>query len=230
MKKRTVVLGASGMLLLGVGIGGSLAWLLDETEQVTNTFTTSNIEIILDESELQDDGTLDENKRVQSNDDYKMVPGMVLPKDPAVTVKAGSEDCWLFIEVTESGNVENYIDYDIDPNNWFELKDENNESIAGVYYCGEVTDIDADRSIKILGYTDADDGFHPNEVLVKDTVTKEMMDALEKNSGDEPALTFKAYAAQLYKNNTEKFTALEAWRQVKPNQEANGGETSEGTN
>ena len=198
MKKRTIVLFASGMVLLGMGIGGSLAWLQDSATPVTNTFTTSNIGVTLTETTKA----------------YKMVPGHTISKDPVVTVKADSEDCWVFIKVTESNSpdLDAYIDYDIDLNNWTLLeesvdKDGNEES---VYYC-KATDITDDRKIKVLGYTDTSNVFHPEEVLVKSTVTKVMMDNIYSGKVNEPTLTFQAYAAQLYKNNNTEFTVEEAW-------------------
>lgn len=198
MKKRTIVLFASGMVLLGMGIGGSLAWLQDSATPVTNTFTTSNIGVTLTET----------------TKDYKMVPGHTISKDPIVTVKADSEDCWVFIKVTESKepDLDAYIDYDIDLNNWTLLeesvdKDGNEES---VYYC-KATDITDDRNIKVLGYTDTSNVFHSEEVLVKSTVTKVMMDNIYSGKVNEPTLTFQAYAAQLYKNNNTEFTVEEAW-------------------
>lgn len=212
IRTESLVLALSLILVIGSVMGGTLAWLLDSTEKVTNTFSPSDISIELTESKKLD---------------LKMIPGWTITKDPVVTVKAGSEDCWVFIKVEKSGNLDDYITWDIDPNNW--------ELLAGtedVYYC-KVTDVTADRSIKVLGYyTDpanpVNEEFHPNEVLVKDTVTKEMMDAIDgidsegKTDSDaaeaeiaaRPTLTFTAYAVQLWKNNTEEFTAAEAWEQV----------------
>lgn len=78
-------------------IGGTIAWLTATTASVTNTFTVGNIDITLDETTT----------------DYKMVPGNTIAKDPKVTVKAGSEACWLFVKIEESANLDNYISYDV---------------------------------------------------------------------------------------------------------------------
>lgn len=53
-----------------------------------------------------------------------------------------------------------------------------------------------------------------DQVTVLGTVTKEMMAAVENNK---PTLTITVYASQLYKNNTELFTAAEAWANVPKN-------------
>ena len=47
-----------------------------------------------------------------------------------------------------------------------------------------------------------------NKVTVLDSVTKEMMNDTGFTA---PTLTFTAYATQLYKNNTDKFTPANAW-------------------
>lgn len=199
------------VLTLTCVVGGTIAWLTSKTDPVENTFTVGNIDIELKET----------------TDTYKMVPGWTIDKDPLVTVKAGSEDCWVFIKVEESvGEIEiegktysfaDFIDYQIDPNNWKKLEEETN-----VYYC-EVTNVTADRVIKVLGYMNGTE-YVNNKVLVKDTVTKEMMDAIDGDNN--PKLTFTAYAVQLYKNNTEKFTATEAWNNAKALDNTGSGSNS----
>lgn len=82
-------------------IGGTLAWLLAESNEVTNTFTVGNIEITLWENNLQTDGTLG-NEEVVKNDTYKVVPGATQPKNPTVTVKANSENCYVYMKVTNN--------------------------------------------------------------------------------------------------------------------------------
>ena len=168
-------------LLVGTAVGGTLAWLTDKTDEVTNTFTVGNIDIDLTETK----------------EPYKMIPGHTLHKDPKVTVMAGSEDCWIFVEVEESDNLKDYITYVVDPNNWKQL-----DGVDGVYYT-YAKDITANRDIKVL---------LNEQVLVKDTVTKQMMDALLAGSkAERPTLTFTAYAVQYYKTNGTPFEAAEAW-------------------
>jgi len=168
------------ILILTCVVGGTIAWLTDETEAVVNTFTVGDINITLEET----------------TEDFKMIPGFTIDKDPIVTVKAGSEDCWVFVQVEESDNLDDYIEYEVDKNNWTEL-----EGVEGVYYTFS-KDVTADRPIKDL---------LNNQVSVLPTVTKEMMEALKKDGAVQPTLTFTAYAVQLMKNNTEQFTPAEAW-------------------
>ena len=125
MKKKTLALGLALTLLVAGVVGGTLAWLTDQTAEVKNTFTVGDINIDLTET----------------NRDYKMVPGNTIAKDPTVTVKANSEACWLFVKVTESENLDTFITYAI-AEGWTKLQD-------GVYY-REVPASAADQTFSVL--------------------------------------------------------------------------------
>lgn len=125
MKKKTLALVLALTLLVAGVVGGTLAWLTDQTAEVKNTFTVGDINIDLTET----------------NRDYKMVPGNKLDKDPTVIVKAESEACWLFVKVTESENLDTFITYAI-AEGWTELQD-------GVYY-REVPASAADQTFSVL--------------------------------------------------------------------------------
>ena len=173
------------VLVVGGVIGGTLAWLTDVTAPVTNTFTVGNIDIDLTESK---------------NLDLKMVPGNTITKDPKVTVKANSEACWLFVKVEESTNFSSFLTYEMAAG-WTQLKkDASNNDVAGVYY-REVPATTADTEFAVLA---------SNQVRVKDTVTKTMMDNL--TDATRPTLTFTAYAVQ--KDNVT--TAADAWAKANP--------------
>lgn len=75
------------MLLLGCAVGGTIAWLTAQTAPVVNTFTVGDIDIELTET---------------TGTNYKIVPGTNITKDPKVTVKADSEECYLFVKVEAS--------------------------------------------------------------------------------------------------------------------------------
>lgn len=112
----------------------------------------------------------------ESTSDYKMVPGETIAKDPKVSVTDGSEDCWLFVKVEEGNKVADFIDYTIDPS-WTKLED-------GVYY-REVAAADTAREFSVL---------KDDQVTVKKTVTKTMMDGITEQT--KPTLSFTAYAVQ----------------------------------
>lgn len=202
MKKKTIALVLACILCVGIGIGGTLAWLTANSGPVTNTFTTSNIDITLDEGD---------------DLDLKMIPGWTISKDPTVTVLKDSEDCWLFVQIDEGNGVGNYITYVVEEN-W--TKGDGTNIPANVYY-RKVTDITADTDFIVIGNKGSDGtaDFEANKVLVKEGVTKAMMDSFLDDDGnvvtaDLPTLTFTAYATQLYKNNTTQFTAAEAWDNI----------------
>ena len=171
MKKKLIALTAAFLLVIGAAVAGTVAWLTDSTQTEVNTFTVGNIDIELDET----------------TSNYKMVPGQTIAKDPKVSVTAGSEACWLFVEVEESTNLKSFIDYTIDPS-WTKLED-------GVYY-REVAAADTVQEFSVLTN---------NQVTVKNTVTKDMMGGITEQT--KPTLSFTAYAVQ----KAGIPTAADAW-------------------
>lgn len=189
MKKKTFVLLLALVLIAGAAVGGTLAWLTAKSDTVVNTFTTSDIEITLAETTAA----------------YKMIPGCTIAKDPKVTVKAGSEKCYLFVKIEKSSNFDNFMTYTVAAG-WTALNDADSDGVAddGVYY-REVNTSTTDQEFAVL---------KDNQVTVKGTVTKADMNGLTENTY--PTLTFTAYASQFSKNNTDSFTAAEAWKNVNP--------------
>lgn len=93
MKKKAILLAAiSVMLVAAVTTGLMLAYFTD-TETATNTFTIGNVDIKLSEPNW-------------SENDAKLVPGRVIPKDPTVTVMARSEKCYVRMLVTINKSAE----------------------------------------------------------------------------------------------------------------------------
>lgn len=178
---KTLIVALAVMLVVGCAVGGTLAWLTDTTDEVENVFTVGNIDISL----------------AETTTNFKMVPGATISKDPKVTVEAGSEACWLFVKVTESDNLDDFISYTI-ANGWTELTGVT--GVSGVYY-REVAASTTDEVYSVLT---------SDQVTVKDTVTKAMMDAITNQSTTDPTLTFKAYAVQ----KASVDTAADAWAKV----------------
>ena len=127
----------------------------------------------------------------ETTTNFKMVPGSTIAKDPKVTVKANSEACWLFVKVEESTNLDSFISYTI-ASGWTALT-----GVDGVYY-REVAATTTDTSFDVLVN---------NQVTVKDTVTKPMMDAITNGTANNPTLSFTAYAVQKSGVNT----VADAW-------------------
>jgi len=182
--RKMLLMVAAMALVLGLAIGGTVAWLIDSTTSVVNTFTESDVDIELSE-------TLPENKTA------KMVPGATIAKDPKVTVLANSEDCYVFVKIDESTDKKfsDYLEYTVD-SGWTPLT-----GVTGVYY-RTVSTSTSNQEFNVLAN---------NQVSVKSSVTKTMMDQL--TTDNYPKLTFTAYAIQLA-NAEGEFAVVDAWKEI----------------
>lgn len=184
--KAIVTASAAVVALMGT-VGGTLAWLIAETDSVKNTFTYGDIDITLTETESStDDGDGD-----PATNTYEMVPGNAIAKDPTITVLADSEASWLFVKLEESENFDTFLTYEL-ADGWIAL-----EGVDGVYYQEAAATGEDDVTYGVL----LDD-----QVVVADEITKEQFNALDE-SGAFPTLTVTAYAVQ----HDNIATAAEAW-------------------
>lgn len=199
--KKLAVMLASLALVLCTVIGGTLAWLVTETDPVVNTFTYGDINITLQETDTNKDGDNDPNTNT-----YPMVPGNTITKDPKVTFMANSEDAWLFVKLQKSANFDDFMIYEM-ADGWTKL-----DNVDGVYY-REVSKAAQDAEFTVI---------KDDTVTVKGEVTKEMLNALDKNADgtdkpenekNYPRLTVTAYAVQRDSNIT---TAADAWAKTQP--------------
>lgn len=192
MKKKAIVAVVALVLVLCCAMGGTLAWLVDSTTEVKNTFTYGDINIGLSESD---------------DLDLKMIPGNSIKKDPVVTVKEGSEACWLFVEVKESENFDTFMTYAIAEGWTFFNTAATGDGIDTatndeyvIYREVDAATAKAGTSYQVLA---GKDGYQDGYVTVNDEVTKGMLNALDKNADGSakpektyPTLTFTAYAVQ----------------------------------
>ena len=162
------------VLVIGCVAGGTVAWLVAKTDPVVNTFTYGNIDITLTET---------------TGTNYKVIPGTVIEKDPKVTVKAGSEACYLFVKVEKVGMFTG-MSYEI-ADGWTALEGEN-----GVYY-RQVGSVTADTSFEVI---------KGNKITVSSDLTKENIPTAN------PTLKITAYAVQ--KENIPD--AATAWKAANP--------------
>ena len=183
MKKKSLALVLALAMIVVCVVGGTLAWLTATTPEVKNTFTTSDIDITLAET---------------TGTSYQMIPGYTIAKDPKVTVKAGSEKCYLFVKVVKSANFDTFMTYDM-ADGWTAL-----DGVNGVYY----------RVVDTAGMGTAYSVLANDQVTVRDTVTKADMNALTEAT--QPTLTFTAYACQYNNSNNTHFDAADAWAKVNP--------------
>ena len=166
VSNKTVAILLALVLAIGCAVGGTLAWLISQTEPVVNTFTYGDINIELYEHEYNAGKNKLETKKVTKVDNYKIIPGVDLPKDPTVEVKAKSEACWLFVKVEEQGTfVADKVTYEI-ANGWNALTGQ-----TDVYY-REVGAVTEDTSFNVL---------KGDKVTVSDTLTKEDIKGITTN-------------------------------------------------
>ena len=104
MKKRSLLIICSLILVVTVAVSGTLAYLTDR-ESVANVFTIGRVNITLDEADVDENGVVilnnagDPVARVKNNK-YKLLPGKTYIKDPTVTVRAGSVDVYVRMKVS----------------------------------------------------------------------------------------------------------------------------------
>ena len=172
------------VLLIGCVVGGTVAWLVAKSDPIENVFTVGDINVSLSETRVPN---------------YHIVPGVNIAKDPNAQVKAGSENCYLFVKVdeenwptfTEEDGTTRKVDYKL-ADGWTKLVD-------GVYY-REVNKSEANQDFQIL---------KDNQVTVSKNLTKGELNKVSTN----PKLTFTVYAVQ--KEGVQNVS--EAWNLAKDN-------------
>lgn len=103
--KKTLTMVLALVLVAAISVGATLAYLTS-TDKVVNTFTVGNVAITLDEKDVDNDNNKTDNITLSDGtvrdkaNSYKLMPGHTYDKDPIVHVSAGSEDCYLFVKVT----------------------------------------------------------------------------------------------------------------------------------
>lgn len=153
------------VLVIGSAVGGTVAWLVSSPNAVVNTFTYGDINITLSET---------------TGDDYKIIPGVNIDKDPKVTVKKDSEACWLFLKVEKKGTfVANKVTYSI-ADGW--TKGNGTNIPANVYYRA-VDAVTRDTDFAVL---------KDNKICVSEELSKRDIQSITA----QPTLTFTAYAVQ----------------------------------
>lgn len=190
--RKILVLVLAVALISVISVSATLAWLSDSTQAITNTFTVGDIKI-----ELKETWNADKDPQIDGLDAWegKIVPGSETPKDPKVTVKAGSEDCWLFVKITETNNTiagtDKYAAWEI-ADGWTAVAG------AGGVYARRVTGITADQEFNVLA---------DNKVTYSRDITKTQLEAIGQNK---PEITVQAYAIQL----SAADNAAAAWAEV----------------
>lgn len=98
--KKALLMTLCAVMLVAASVMGTMAYLTSTTEVVKNTFTVGNVVITLDEAKVNTDGSVVEGAARVTENEYHLLPGHTYTKDPIVHVDAKSEECYLFVKVT----------------------------------------------------------------------------------------------------------------------------------
>ena len=198
MSKKRIALLMAVVMVLGVAVGSTMAWLTDKTGDVTNTFTVGDINIKLQEHKVNTDGktigTTDADlipTETQNGNAYHFVPGDTLQKDPFVTVEAKSEKCYVFIKVSETNNIELTKDNTTEKAIKYDIADGWTEYPANSGYYYQIVD-QSDKT------TDSNPMYilKDNKVTVSSFIEKSHVELMGEGKNQKPVLTFTAAAVQ----------------------------------
>ena len=112
MNKKKFTAAAALVLAFAVITGATVAYLVDRTDKVTNTFTVGDVALKLDEALVNENGKpgkmekgefvlvedIAEADRVEGNK-YLLIPGQTYTKDPTTTVVKDSVDSYVRMKV-----------------------------------------------------------------------------------------------------------------------------------
>lgn len=221
MNKKSLVLAISLMLIFVCTIGVTVAYLQDTTDPVTNVFVAADFaDLELNETDPSED--YDSN---DGTNDYLVVPGMDIAKDPTVTFKPleGEDNlvgAYVFVKMDATGwtTADNYafakqigttanaLTFSVDTY-WQFLKADGNSYI---YYKAVAANSTIEDQSIIVGDT----------VTVSTAITEADLDSVSENLSviTNSSLVFKAYAIQ-----QDGFaTAEAAWTAVYGESQAQG--------
>lgn len=182
---KVVVLLLAVVLVIGCVAGGTVAYLMAKSSEVTNAFVAGNIGNL----------TLDET----TGTSYMVTPGVDIDKNPTVTFEGNNVAAYVFLKVDAAGwavtGSDTTYTYSIGDNQemtwvlegWTKLQD-------GIYY----KEVAANTSKQIWSIIQND------RITVSSTITKDNISNYTKS------LTFTAYAIQ-----KDSFaTVSDAWTQA----------------
>ena len=191
MKKKLMTVLAL-VLVIAMSVAGTVAFLTDTTDPITNTFTVGKVDITLTETFNTDTDGDQENDAWQA----QLIPGTTYTKDPVVTVTADSEDCWLFVKFEEKNGAATYLNYT------------SNLTAANGWTQGDGTNIPANVWYSAVNKADSTKSFH---LLDGDTVKIDSTAVTNGTMNDaaNAQLVYTAYACQ-----SANMTVNAAWAEV----------------
>jgi len=100
MKKKALVICLCVAFVLA-GMAATMAYFTDN-DSATNTLSVGNVDITLDEADVDFNGKLESNDRVNENQ-YHLIPGNTYIKDPTVSIEPNSDEAYIRMIVTVEG-------------------------------------------------------------------------------------------------------------------------------
>lgn len=197
MKKKTLTIAIALVLVVALAVGATWAYLTATTGPVKNTFVAggavkqSDLELFEHVANKKTDGSYTLGSGTTTNNEYTVMPGVNLPKDPTVKVAAANGPYYLFVEVTKGAKVDgDTLKYTVDSSKWFRLTSITDREVYVYAVDGAEATIldgklDATPVLKAISDTDS------NTIQVSTDNTK--VAALTTANS---ALTFQAYACQ----------------------------------
>lgn len=186
--KKLVIAVIALSLALICAVGGTLAFLVAESNSVVNTFTYGNITLTVTETK----GEQKENVREFAN----VIPGSVVEKDPTVTVKGNSEDCYVYVMIIDGLNIPSRERVSFNVNqDWEKINDHSEENLVYTLY---------KYKSKVEKSSDDQDLIPVfNKVKFDESLNNDDLNALKQKSYT--TITIKAFAHQA--QNTVEDTA-----------------------
>lgn len=193
-RNRILLTAVAALMMVAVAVGGTLAWLQDNTDPVVNTFTPSTIGVELEETKQWNGTDL-------GTDDWeaKFIPGVNLTKDPTVTVTT-DVDAYVYVMVKVEGAWPTAgVSYEI-ADGWTALGD----AYPNIYY--RETSVNAEYPV-----------LKNNTITVADTMTEDDMSNMYTDGvAQETTMTLQAWVMQKVSGvdadgNYTNFNAQEAF-------------------
>jgi len=132
MKKKTLAMLLSAIMVITTAAFGTIAYLTD-TAEVTNKFTVGNVSIKVEETDVNENGKPVDSEgneidpenpdqqpvRKEEGNTYHLLPGLTYTKDPTLTVEAGSEEAYvrMIVTITHIDKVRSALGQDFLPQN-----------------------------------------------------------------------------------------------------------------
>lgn len=156
MKKKTLTIAIALVLVVALAVGATWAYLTAQSGPVVNTFTVGKIldnkdNFTLNEHPLKNANTTDgvyqldmDAAPVQAVTYSAVMPGVNLPKDPTVTIKAGAlkGDAYLFVVV--DNQLASELTFDVN-SAWTKIGEDSTKALytiaAGKLTAGNTTDL-----------------------------------------------------------------------------------------